>query len=293
MLRIFCVAIFVLVIGCAPPAFAAASKHDPRPLSTAEIETFLPLVCDKFTLKAETIPKLKDYYCKNLLRKTDCRTVDSDEITKDTKIISLAAIIYGSMTAAGTDEAYLTYFSGFGTHAEGYGGGILFKRIGRQWRLIKWFPGGQMDECVALPGHGPQSMLCLSGYEGQGEKDSSTWIERVTKTRKGLSVSREAVAKAQDQRDTIDIDEPDSYPCALGGTAHKAMLLSIHDLRRSSEPGIFAASKITYATADSVYSACSQNHFEKVKTEAGVIRYAIRNGKITAITPLKFSKPDY
>ena len=195
--------------------------------------------------------------------------------------LSLDSISYGSFSKAGAEEAYLSYGSSIEPHANNFGGGVLLTRAGSDWRLVDWYPGGQMDDCLALPGEGKTKMLCLAGYTGQGEDDSSIWLRE-------LPFDHDvAVLKAQDQRGMGS----DVTPDACGGTA--AVLLSIDGLERSKSPTAFAVAPITYAAAKDVADACKAGRFADVKERKGEVKIVLEQGGAKAITPLTFAPTDY
>jgi hypothetical protein len=217
----------------------------------------------------------------------------SDYPAGDATTLSLDAIAYGAFTKAGTDQAYVTYTSDFEPHANNMGGGILFERQGRQWHLIRWIHGGQMDRCVALPPEIPQRMLCLTGYAGMGEVDSSVWVDRVASS-KDDKLASIAILKAQDDREADNnADGSEVYECSLRHSPHEAVLLSVDDLRRSTKPGIFAVSKITYVTARDADAACRKKHFEDAKETTDAVFYRLVQGKIVAQSPATFAHTDY
>jgi len=206
--------------------------------------------------------------------------------------IALSAIAYGPFTEPGADEAYISYLANREPHANENGGGMMLSRSGAQWRLVRWYPGRAMRNCLALPGNGQQRMLCLTSHEGQGEIDTSVWIERVGSK---SAAGPQGVIKAQDDRGAVDPDEANtqSYPCMLGGHSHKAMLLRIDSLTRSTAVAELAQSRITYATAEDVGMACNSGHFENVRTKTGLVRYVMKDGHVIIRAPEEFSQTDY
>ncbi len=103
---------------------------------------------------------------------------------------------------------------------------------------------------------------------------------------------------AQDDRDTGDPrrDNPNSgsnYQCGLKREKNEAILLTIHDLKRSQAPGFFAEASVTYATALDANEACGKGRFAQVKETKGVVRFILKDGTIEAVSQEKFVKPDY
>ena len=248
---------------------AANAATDTRKLTADERAQFERLLCDKPTMQGT------DLTCGAL------RGYPGDPGATAGATLSLDSIAYGSFSKAGADEAYLSYGSSVEPHANNFGGGVLFARAGSDWRLVNWYPGGQMDDCLALPGGGKTKMLCLAGYTGQGEDDSSIWLRE-------LPLDNDvAVVKAQDQRGMGS----DVAPDACSATA--AVLLSIDALERSTDPAAFAVAPITYATAKDTAEACKHGKFADVKESKGEVKIVLEQGEAKAITPMQFAPTDY
>jgi hypothetical protein len=278
----------MLILASSQPGLAHAEPpgSDSRPLSQEEMATFLPLVCLKpARMPAANAPfEVTSFGCQDLIGY-------GNDAMQGSANLALTAIMYGPFTARDAHEAYVSYLSGREPHSHDFGGGILLRSSGQQWRLIRWYPGEAMRSCLALPGNGSRKTLCLEEYTGQSERDTSVWMKYVQPG----AVVRKAVLKAQDDRDAIAPEQTNSrsYPCILGGRQHKAMLLSIDSLTRSRVAGGFGVSQITFATAQSVAAACAAGHFESIKTSSGTVYYRVQSGKVVAIAPYQFSKTDY
>ena len=151
-----------------------------------------------------------------------------------------------------------------------------------------------MDRCVALPPGKNQRMLCLSGYSGSGEFDSSVWLRTVPRPEAADQHRDPAVLKAQDDREKGDPDEGDgNYQCTLPRQPHQAILLSIDNLRRSHAPGTLAQADIVYAKARDATRACKTKHFANVPETKAVLRFKLVGGKVVALVPEPFAKSDY
>jgi len=257
---------------------AARAATDPRPLTPAEQRSFLPLVC-----------------AHPLLGKTqnNCRGVlGTDAPVNGAATLSLDAIAYGGFSRAGADEAYITYAADFEPHASNFGGGLLFARDRGRWHRVRWYSGGQMDHCLALPGVGAARMLCLAGWSGQGEVDSSVWIDRVPPDNADNAFAKAATAvlKAQDDREAGFEQPAGNYQCGLRH-AGEGVLLSIDELTRA--PGVFAISHITYAAPRDADAACRGKSFADVRESKGTVRYVLKGGTVIAQPPVPFAKTDY
>ncbi|HUO93540.1 MAG TPA: hypothetical protein VMU22_11485 [Rhizomicrobium sp.] len=256
------------------------SANDPHKPSASETHLFLSAIC------RNGIPTRHAFNCTALI------DYPSDGAAFDIKKrnasgeLSLDAVAYGHFTVPNAQEAYVTYL-GLEPHADGFGGGILLRGADKGWKVVRWFPGGQMDRCVALPNPGPQRMLCLSGYTGMGETDSSVWL--VDFSGPGGALKRVNLLKAQDGREGSN----DDYYCKPAVSSHRPMLLSIDDLKRGHEDGVLAVSNISYAAAADVGRACAQHRFANMDEQSGTVRYRYVQGSIKLDPPPKFASVDY
>jgi len=274
------IASLLLFSTVAMAAPVPGAEHDPHTLSPSEMRLFLPAICGR----AITI--------KHGVNCTALTGYPTDGAAFDTKSgkasgeVSLDSVAYGHFTAPAAQEAYVTY-SGLEPHSDGFGGGILLRGSDRGWKAVRWFPGGQMDQCVALPDPGPQRMLCLSGYAGMGETDSSVWV--IDLSGPGGTLKRANLLKAQDGRQGSN----DDYYCKGAVASHRPMLLSIDDLKRGREDGVLAVSSIAYAAAANVGQACAQHHFADMDEQSGTVRYRYVQGTIKLDPAPKFAAVDY
>jgi hypothetical protein len=258
------IALSLLLAAALVRAPTATAATDTRPLTANERATFEKLLCDSPTMQG------KELAC-TALREYPRGTVGAT--------LSLNAITYGSFSRAGADEAYLSYGSSVEPHSNNNGGGVLLARSGEAWRLVKWYPGELMDNCLALPGAGQTKMLCLAGWTGQGETDTSLLV-------KEMPFERDvAVLSAQDDRDT-------GSDIMCGDLPAAPMLLSIDALKRSGDPAAFAVALLTYATAKDAASACAHGGFTHVRTNKGEATIVIERGHARAIVPLRFAPSD-
>lgn len=258
-------------------AVAAPPDRNSRPLTRKEQKSFFALVCKAPIRhdKAANCAAIRDY--------------PGNGPGEGPYNISLTAIISGTLTRAGADQAYVTYATYFEPHVNNFGGGILFERKKRAWKLVRWYPGGQMDHCLALPSRGAAQFLCQSGYTGQGEVDSSVWLQHVAPTndRDAITNAMKAVLRAQDGRRTMNPD----YQC--DDARGQAVLLSVDGLRRSTAQGVFAESPVTYASPVDAAAACRKHDFAHVRETRGTVRFRLRGGAVLAETPAKFASADY
>ena len=269
-----------LIAACATlPAVASAAwipdrSHDSHRLSASETAEFLPVVCRRPSKTKGGVT-------------CDSRIGTDESSSPPGASLSLNSIAYGGFTNAGEREAYISYTSDFEPHAMDFGGGILLRRAREAWKVVAWIPGGQQETCVAVPGSGPQGMLCLQGWTGMGETDSSVWINHVRLP--GTGNQDTGILKAEDGREAAN----PKYYCDMIVPTHLAMLLSIDDLTRSPEQGTLAVSNITYATAPDVARACKRGDLKHVETKTGRVRYSWNGNGVTAAAPVEFGAPNY
>jgi hypothetical protein len=258
------------------------AQHDPHKLSAQELHLFLAAVC------RNPVATKQGFKCAALIRyPADGAAFDARGGSAPGEL-SLDTVAYGRFTAPNAQEAYITY-SGLESHSDGFGGGILLRGSDGGWKPVRWIAGGQMDHCVAFPDPGPQRMLCLSGYTGMGETDSSVWVLDFGADGK---LRRSDVLKAQDGREAAASGNGDYY-CKAAVSSHRSMLLSIDDLTRAHEDGVLAVSKISYASAGDVGSACAHGQFSDLDARNGVVRYRFAQGAIKIDPPPTFAPVDY
>ena len=163
---LFAASLFVSAATAAP---LPGAEHDPHKLSAQELRLFLPAVC------RNPVATKHGFQCAALIRYPADGAAFDVRSGSASGELSLDTVAYGHFTAPNAQEAYVTY-SGLEPHSDGFGGGILLRGSDGGWKPVRWIAGGQMDHCVAFPDPGPQRMLCLSGYTGMGETDSSVWV---------------------------------------------------------------------------------------------------------------------
>jgi predicted pyridoxine 5'-phosphate oxidase superfamily flavin-nucleotide-binding protein len=260
-------------------ALATGASHDSHTMTAAEHATFLPLACRN----AVDDPK-RGAHCSKL--------IGNPSGPENVADFSLTAIVYGSLTRAGADQAYVSYFTMAEPHADNFGGGILFERSKSGWTLIHWYPGGQMERCVAVPGGARQKMLCLSGFLQEGELSSTVAVQ-------ALSNSGGAATPQEQTAPLITVDDTrneSSFPSAPGGrcgilTSYESSVVDIDTLTRATKPGFFAESEVTYVTQKEWYDACRTQHYDKIEGKKATVRYAVKNGRVTFESPIAIKPP--
>ncbi|WP_297494106.1 hypothetical protein [Acidocella sp.] len=225
--------------AAAPPL--AAANQDARPLTGAEQAAFLPLVCAGASAGT-------DGYAHDCASLTGYPSSDYGGAGLGLGM-TLTSVILGHISDATADEAYVSYQGSFESHADNFGGGILFRADGKGgWVLEKWVPGGAMDGCLALDPQGRSRMLCLRGASGQGETDTVLGIATPG------AAAFDRILVASDLRDTMD---PNAN-CALRKSASQDVLLGIDSIARA---GAGYAAAIEYVPASIATAACASKSF--------------------------------
>ena len=263
-------AVLFATLGIAASGGTGATNRASRPLTAQEMETFLPLVCARPHKSSD-----RDNHCSKL----------NGYPSEGDVAFALTAILYGSFTRAGSDEAYATFFSPNFSHADNFGGGVLFAHANGSWKLARWFPGWLMDRCTGIPQTAPQLNLCATGFTGQGETTSSVWVWRVPLSGGSLIPVGDALLRADD---TSGVSQEAENGCYSGVPRGRAHLTAIESIEPSSVAPYFAVAKVSYETGEDIASACNGAHPRKVRTTQGQVHFREVAGKVTAVTPLPF-----
>lgn len=270
-------------------AGGASSGQNAHQMTKTERATFLRLTCRN--AKPGVGPGV--YGCSRLIGYP--RVVMTDDF-------QLSTVAYGGFTRAGADQAYVTYYTLLEPHMDNFGGGILFDRSGDGWKLMRWYPGGQMDRCVALPSAGRLRMLCLSAYTQMGElvtmvsvravpvSARESWDSAVPIQGSAGSDVFHLLIRADDTRNVNPVLFKASQNCGAP-SEYRARVLSIDTLRRSTKTGFFAESEATYVTPKQDYGACKTGSWAKVTGEKTTIYYAFKNGEVKVDSPVAIGEP--
>lgn len=253
----------------APAPSATAANQDARALNGAEQAAFLPLVCGGISAGS-------DGFAHNC---TSLPGYPSDDYGgAGTGLgLTLTSIIEGHLSNATADEAYVSYQGSFESHADDFGGGILFAADGKGgWTLEKWVPGGIMDGCLSLDPQGRTRMLCLRGFSGQGETDTALMVVSIP-DRTGKTV-----LLASDLRETMD---PNGN-CALRKSADQDVLLGIDSIARS---GTGYTAQIDYVPAATAEAACKAKTFGNAVTTKGTLNLTWDGSTITVASGYHFA----
>jgi hypothetical protein len=219
---------------------AADARTDARGLTAAEQTAFLPLVCGGVSAGSGGFA----HNC------TSLPGYPSDDYGgAGTGLgITLTSIITGHLTNATDEQAYVSYQGSFESHADNFGGGILFIADGKGgWNVKKWVQGGIMDGCLSLNPQGRAKFLCLRGATGQGETDTVLMAVSIPHS-EGINL-----LKASDLRETLN---PNAN-CGMRKPGQD-VLLSIDALSRD---GSGYAAAIHYMPAAQAEAACKAQAF--------------------------------
>ncbi len=227
------------------PAAVAAANTDARGLTDAEQAALLPLVCGGVSAGSEGFA----HNCTSLPG-----YLSADYGGAGTGLgITLTSVILGHLSNATADEAYVSYQGSFESHADNFGGGILFTADGKGgWTREKWVPGGVTDGCLSLNPRGRAKMLCLVGSSGQGETDTALTTLSLPDTR------GETLLTGSDLRQTMD----SNANCGLRKSANQDVLLGIDNIARA---GTGYAAQIDYVAAADAEIACKEQKFANAK----------------------------
>lgn len=191
--------------------------------------------------------------------------------------ITLQNIIYGHLTSATANEAYVTYAGSFEPHATNFGGGILFTKSSTGWALKAWYPGGQAGDCVLLTPHGQAQFVCLNGWEGQGESDTNLALTTLPPPQ-GKHAS---LLSAHDLRETMTPNEN-----CQGLSPGQNILLSITDLTPAAGG---AVAKVNYISAATAQSACAASQLAGAAVTTSAITLHWQDGHMTITPSLNFA----
>lgn len=263
-------AVLMVRSGQSPaPSTQQAFNHAPRPLSSAEQSAFLPLVC----ARATGPDKVYAHQCAALM---GYPSADYGGAGLGVGI-TLQTVIYGHLTSATADEAYVTYTGNFEPHATNYGGGILFVKDADSWKLKAWHPGGQANECVLLTPSGQAHFVCLTQWAGQGETDANLGVTTLPPPQG----DRPALLRAKDLRDTLN---PNAN--CQGVQPGQAILLSIKDLTPAPDG---AKASVSYVNAATAQSSCAASRFATAQPTPGTIYLHWAHGHIDITPKLDFA----
>lgn len=268
------IALALLAFGVAS---ASSADHDPHKLTQSERSTLYPLACRNATATDN------GHRCSALIGYHGAPAVQDFE---------LATIAYGSFTAPGITQAYVTYATMFEPHANNFGGGILFERAGAAWKLVRWYPGGQMDRCVAVPGGTTQRMLCLWTFLQEGEIQSEIHVRSVPASNddRARTIAAQVVISVEDTRNEAPFLLADPHGCGKRSD-YKTSVVDVEAPKRSMRSPFFAQSEATYVTGQEWYAACKTSSWSKIKGYPTTIGYALNGGQVTFVSPIAIAAP--
>jgi hypothetical protein len=282
-------------LACANPG---ANPGDTVALSQSDLAIFVPLVCGGAT----PAPRLErtSFICHAVIGYPDQAKIASlmhGFPRRPGILVGFQTIIRGAITAPGRDEAYVSYGGDLESHAENLGGGILFRHQSGTWKMVKWYPGEHLDNCVALPDIAPVELVCL--FEDSHAEDASMGISVVHawppledkptlyRLSADLGVIRDNMAdscSAKIENAKHGWQEPID-PCGYWQKGH-GFLLDIEDFKRSNLPGVLAQASIDYATPADIGRACHATCFLDVPRRHGNLQLIVNGYRIEARLPI-------
>jgi hypothetical protein len=265
---------------CVPAQAAAATNFDARALNDSDIQTFLPLVCTDPHANTGTDAGGADA-CQAIIG----YPASGNAMVSQTYNITLTSIIYGHLTNADATQAYVSYTADFESHADNFGGGILFQMGSNGWQLVRWYPAYSMDGCLQLRPDGQAQMLCETSYEGMGESDTTLLLTTLSDRPgpDGYKPNWTTVLAGRDDRQTLN----PNTDCPAGNTdqTNANMLLNVTDLARASDhPSEIATVQVQYIEPSAITAYCSKSDL----TDAPVTGQTIRifwNGASISLSP--------
>lgn len=253
----------------APPAASQSLNLPPQPLNGADQTTFLNLVCAKASGPAGGYA----HQCASLPGYPS-----SDYGGAGLGLgLTLQNVVYGHLTSATADEAYVTYEGSFEPHASNYGGGILFTKAGDGWKLKGWYPGGQAESCVLLTSTGRAQFVCLNSWQGQGETDDVLIQQTLPPPQNGQGI----LLRARDLRDTLN---PNAN--CQGLQQGQNVLLGINSLTATSGG---AEARISYVSAQAAQAACHASQFAAAPLTSATLALKWNGTHLTTSPALNFA----
>jgi len=97
---------------------------------------------------------------------TSCLEVSAFRSTS-TESFAFEKVFYDDFTGNGTKEVFVVT-AGCESHADNWGGSILFRKIGNRWQRV-FYRAGHLGKCKKLQtANGRHEILCLGEYMNQG-----------------------------------------------------------------------------------------------------------------------------
>lgn len=280
---------FTFLLLVAAPTFAQSKgsieNFDARALTAGEFDTFAPLTCSQGISQGQSERQFSCQVIVNYPTSYPGNEVGEYEIT-------LTSVIYGHLTDGSANQAYVSYTANFESHADNFGGGILYELGAGGWQLVRWYPSLIMDGCVQLNATGQARMLCQGSYTGMGEVDTSLWLMTVPpayNSSNDYSTYNIGVLKAQDDRQNTD----QNYNCTKVTNPNQRLLLGIDQLARSDEPGVIAKARLSYILPSDLTSYCSKKGLADAPETEENIRFRWDGHHITMTPNYTYVPTDY
>jgi len=124
--------------------------------------------------------------------------------------LSINNLLSGHFTGAGVSELLLDT-DGCESHAEGFGGGLLLRRVGQDWRRLFYQSSVRLDDCLVFPGKDRDRLVCNEHNAGQGTVLGTVSEMRVTPR----SIERRPLLRWADNLSSASRDLISALPQAI------------------------------------------------------------------------------
>lgn len=163
----------------------------------------------------------------------------------------------GRFLVSGNPLLVVTYESECESHANDFGGSVLFEQTGATFVFRGFQPGMRVDQCVmAGKSDGVDTLVCLVGHMGQGVLESA--VARIGFAgggREPITMTNDFLLKAED---TTEADMANVVTCA-----EPIKYFDLSKLAPGPRPGTVVAD-VTYADRETIGTACGKG-FPKPK----------------------------
>ena len=270
------------------PAVGTETHHVARELSHEELQVFLPLVCVDAIESRDAWGG--GYHCATVPQHSELLGAHDAAGNSAKPVLALTAVIYGGFTAAGVQEAYLTYHAEGEGHVNNEGGGVLLRRVKQQWRLVHWYPGAQLDQCVVIPARmdaikKPTRMVCRGTSSGQGQETSDLVVAKISHDARRVIFS--PILVAEDIQGALPEAPYDAAAC-VGKGKKSPIIFSVGAPEPEQSGDAFATVVIEYALPSAIRAACKARRFDLVQRRIGKARLVMAEAGVRIKLPKVF-----
>jgi len=287
----------VVVAFFSAPAHGRERDRDFRPLTDKEKEIFYPLVCDSpgITSNHTCYQPIGSLTVADVLSHNPpiCTDIDTnpDQTCNQALVGSPAAdgptqmtfnsIAYGSFSAARVDEALILFNSNIGGEVNRGVGAMLLKRQNHHWAFAGILVESIFSECVIVPNHQPERLLCLDHPMICCGQSVRYIKEFVWPTLNWPNLDPHTIMESHIGR----MDDSGERLCDAGKKG-QTLLTMISDLKRSQDPGVLAEADIEYAVPTDVNQLCQKRPvYDEPPVKHGHVRFIQDGDEIKVILP--------